>query len=124
MDVGVLVSMIAAIAAIIAPVLTAIITQRGARRIKQIEMFFLAKAQTYNAFLDVTSQFPPNPQYEDLRKLSLVFNQALLYSSRETGRKLALYVNFLKNGDVSDAESAAYLDAVSALKAELIQYQK
>lgn len=64
------------------------------------------------------------PGYEDIRKLNNVMNQALLFSSKETGRALALYVQLLRereNPDL-DAIADAHLNALLAMQAELKQY--
>lgn len=124
MDLMVIVAMIAAISAIVAPVLTEVISRYNERKLKQLELFFTEKAKAYSNFIEVTSQLPGICGYEDLRRLSLAMNQAILYSSNDTAQKLALYVKFLKDNDTSDAASVAYADAMSAPKHELQEYQK
>lgn len=86
MNVMVIVALITALATIVAPVITQFITQRGAYRLKSLELFFTEKARVYREFLEVTSQFSPEPKMTDLMKLNNALNQALVYSSSDTGK--------------------------------------
>lgn len=124
MNVTVIVALITALAAIVAPVITQIIAQRGAYRLKSLELFFTEKVKVYREYLEVTSQFSPEPKMEDLMKLNNALNQALMYSSKDTGRKLTNYVYLLKNTKSPDYDAIAdaHLEASLAIWDELISY--
>lgn len=119
-------SLITALAAISAPVIAQLISQHGAYKLKTIELFFEAKAKVFHDFVQVTSRFPPNPDYETLQKLNDSMNQALLYCSKDTGWKIALYVKYLKDSPGSDLDELAdaHLNAILAMQGELKQYHK
>lgn len=123
-NVTIIVALITALAAIVAPVITQFIAQRGAYRLKSLELFFAEKAKVYRKYINVTSKFPPEPKLDDLMKLNNALNQALVYSSKDTGRKLTAYVFQLrktKNPDL-DAIAETHLEAFLAIHAELARY--
>ena len=126
MNVTVIVALITALAAIVAPVITQHIAQRGAYRLKSLELFFAEKAKVYREYLEVTSQFSPEPKMNDLMKLNNALNQALVYSSKDTGKKLTQYVYLLKNTEAPDYDAIAdaHLEAALAIRAELISYDR
>lgn len=122
-DSGMIAAWIAAVAAIAAPVITQLISQHGIYKSKTIELFFNAKADVYRNYVKITAQFPPFPSSEDLLRLNDCLNQAILYSSKDTSQKLALYVKFLQDQE-SDMEALAeaHLNAMLAMQAELKKY--
>ncbi len=126
MNVTVIVALITALAAIVAPVITQYITQRGAYRLKSLELFFAEKTRAYREYLEVTSQFPPEPKMADLMKLNNALNQAIVYSSRDTGKKMTQYVYLLKNTKSPDYDAIAdvHLEVALAIRAELISYDR
>lgn len=95
MEATIIVSSITALAAIIAPVMTQLIARRGAYKLKTLELFFTEKAKAYREYIEVTATFPPKPTVEDLFRLNNVLNQAIVYSSEDTVKKLAKYVLLL-----------------------------
>lgn len=125
-DVTLIVALITAIAAILAPLATAIINRVSEYRLRTLELFFNEKAQAYKQYLDITSRFPPNPSSNDLQELNSAMNQATLYSSEDTSKMMALYVHYLmdtKNPDY-DAIAKSHLAVCEAMQAELKNYKK
>lgn len=128
MDVAVIAALIAAIAAIVSPVITALITQRGSYRLKTVELFFSAKASAYKEVVCIASSFPEDPSDQDVTKLQDVISCAILFSSDDTANKLAAFGKTVLDGPTSsdylDVYSVKWYLALSAMKQELIQYQK
>lgn len=124
MDITLIVALIAAIAAIVSPVITEIISQFGARRLKKIDLLFTAQVEAYKNYISVTSLFPFSPEYRDIHKLSDAQNQAFLYSSLETRKKLSDYAILLSDeanippGTLGKAQH----EAILAMQRELRKY--
>lgn len=124
MDITVIVALIAAIAAIVSPIITEIVAQRGRRRLKKIELLFAAQVDAYKNFISVTSLFPFSPEYRDMNKLTDAQNQAFLYSSLETRKKLSDYAVMLSDetnvppGTLGKAQH----EAILAMQRELRKY--
>ena len=131
-DVTVTVSLIAAIAAIISPCVTEILRQRGIRREKSLECYFAAKTEAYKNYLRVVSRLHSPLSPNDFQELSDVMNQALIFSSRDTGRKIICHVKCLERynqQELSDdfdwsTYEDAYTEMLSALHLELENYCK
>lgn len=128
MDVTVIAALIAAIAAIVSPIITALITQRGSYRLKTVELFFDSKANAYKEVILAVSSFPNDPDDQDLIKLQDVISRAILFSSDDTANKLASFGKTILDGPVSAENlytySAEWYLALSAMKQEIVQYQK
>ena len=124
MDITVIVALIAAIAAIVSPIITEIVAQRGRRRLKKIELLFAAQVDAYKNFISVTSLFPFSPEYRDMNKLSDAQNQAFLYSSLETRKKLSDYAVMLSDeaNVPPGALGKAQHEAILAMQRELRKY--
>ena len=125
MDITLIVALITALAAIIAPVLTALITQHGEYRLKSLELFFNAKSKAYLELLDATSNFPKFPEESKIIELYALLNRAFLLSTENTRSKLSLYVKLLIESSAdSELLTLAYQDAVLAMQNELKDYCK
>lgn len=126
MDPALIVALIAAIAAIVSPVVTQLISIRGSFRLKTVELFFNAKAEAFQNLLEVTSKYHPNPCPELLMQLESAMNQAFLYSSKGTQQKLALYIKLLKEFPNCDPGSYANasVEAILAMQSELQECRK
>lgn len=124
MDITLIVALIAAIAAIVSPVVTEIISQFGARRLKKIELLFTAQVEAYKNYISVTSLFPFSPDHRDINKLSDAQNQAFLYSSLDTRKKLSDYVVMLidEENTPPGALGKAQHEAILAMQLELRKY--
>lgn len=126
MDPALIVALIAAIAAIVAPVITQLISIRGSFHLKTVELFFNAKADAFRNLLEVASKYHPNPGAELLMQLESAMNQALLYSSKDTQQKVALYIKLLKEFPDCDPSSYANasFEAILAMQSELRECRK
>lgn len=124
MDITLIIALIAAISAIISPVITEIISQRGARRLKKIELLFTAQVDAYKNYISVTSLFPISPDYRDIHKLTDATNQAFLYSSLETRKKLSDFAVMLSDEEniPQEAFGKAQHEAILAMQSELGKY--
>ena len=123
-DPAVIASSIAAIEAIVAPVITAFITQRSSYRLKTIELFFVAKSEAYEEVIRIASAFPDNPSKSDRIKLQDVICRAELYASRVTSKKLEMLASTLARTSTFDldAYSSAWFAALSSMRQELAKY--
>lgn len=121
-------SSIAAIAAIVSPVITALITQRGNYRLKTAELFFNAKAKAYEEAICSITTFPNRPDDRDLINLHNVISRAILFSSDDTAQTLSVLGKIILDGPISAEKLQAYSEewelALSAMKKEIVQYQK
>lgn len=124
MEITVIVALIAAIAAIVSPIITELISQRGARRLKKIELIFAAQVDAYKNYISVTSLFPFSPDHRDMNKLSDAQSQAFLYSSLDTRKKLSDYAVMLSDeaNVPPGALGKAQHEAILAMQAELSKY--
>ncbi len=131
-DITVIVALIAAIAAILAPLATELLRQRSIRKEKSLEYYFTAKTEAYTRYLRVTSRIAYPASLEDLKDLSDAMQQAVIFSSKDTGRKIALYTKYLKDqirqqsfdDEHWDSYGDSYIDMLSALHLELENYCK
>ncbi|MBQ9269717.1 MAG: hypothetical protein IJ206_09405 [Oscillospiraceae bacterium] len=126
MDVTVIIALIAAISAIIAPVVTALINHRSAYRVKTTELYFVARADSFRRLLGVASHYPVRPSADDMQALQDASAGAMLFSSPDTQEKIALYVSKLMGNDYSSASISALSDAhkaaILAMQSDLRKY--
>lgn len=126
MTAAIIVALITALAAIIAPIITQLLARNGAYKLKELELFFLEKVKVYNEFINLSSTFPQNGSTEEAFKLVAAINRATLFSSEKTSRILSAYYAFLtgiaahSQEDIAGARTAA----ISAMQEELRKYQK
>ena len=79
----------------------------------------------YKDFLEATAQFPLFPTEDDVNKLNYALNLALLYSSKDTGKSMSVYVHHIINPETRSTNTAdAYLDVYHAMQKELKKYKK
>lgn len=125
-DITIIVALITAFAAIIAPLITAIINHVSAYRLRTLELFFIEKSKAYHQYMNITSHFPINPTPEDIHTLYSALNQAVLYSSKDTAQVLNRYVYFLLDTYHSDNGVIAemHLETIVAMQNELKKYKK
>lgn len=125
-DITVIVALITTLAAIIAPLITAIINHVSAYRLKTLELFFVEKVKAYHEYMDIASCFPINPTPDDMHKLFSTLNKAALYSSKDTVQQLNCYAYFLLDTDHSDKNAIAEANfaTLQALQRELKKYKK
>lgn len=126
MDITLIVALIAssitAISAIVAPVLTALITTRHEYKIKTIELFFHAKLNAYNKFIEVSSTLPSNPHEQDLQKLHNATAYASLLSSATTRSKISAYSYYLIQENFEQID-LAYESVILAMQDDLYEFR-
>lgn len=129
-EVTIVVSLITALAAIIAPVITAIINNRANRKIKVLELFYQRKTDAYLEFMKAASAVLVNgrPAQELLAQIQEAGSVALLFSSKETQSKISKYCAMLLKSDYSPSGLAAlsqsYHDAIISMQEEINEYRE
>lgn len=134
MDVTLTVALITALlttfAAIVAPVVTAYITQRGEYKRKSAELFFSAKLNAYREFTQLAAQYgepTQTPSKEKSQLLHAAASQALLFSSSKTQDAIGRYGKLLLDNAYTPQEiqelSLAYRDMILEMQEELSQYE-
>lgn len=124
-QVTLLAAIIAAIAAIISPLLAAIINARHAYRLQTAELFFKAKIEAYKSFLSYTANFPLSPSTSEMQKLQEYASQSILLSSPHVQSCIAEYAQYLLNLERTpasiDKSSQLYKNAVLAMQDDLMK---
>lgn len=114
-------AIVAIIAAVVSPVLVALINQIGANMLKKKELFFDEKAKAYKNYIAITSTYKMSQQQSiDMLELHKANNIACLYSSKDTQAKLSLYSNLLINEPYNHKDiGQANYEAIFAMQKEL-----
>ena len=120
---------VTAFAAIVAPTITSILSHRSARKLKALELFYVSKSEAYSKFLAAAALTVPK-SFDPDNMPALIETSAIatLYSSKETGKKIAEYCRMLvkiKPGS-EDYGKLGYLsaDVVLAMQEELNEFKK
>lgn len=88
------VSSLVAIAAVsICAILTAVITQRGARKLKKSEMLFREMVTAYYDFLRAVDDFTNSVNQQTVTAISETSARAMLFASPETQELIAKYAS-------------------------------
>lgn len=96
-NVTIISSVIAIASVTICAIVTSLITQHGAKRIKQTELFFHEKTQAYYEFLRLSDRFDNNSTKEQVLELSSAASKALLFASKDTEFQMRCYINAVTN---------------------------
>lgn len=130
MDLTLIIAIITALAAIIAPVITALITQRGAYKAKAAEMFFTAKVDAFLGFLSLAAEYAEPagmPSKEKSYALQSASAHALLFATPDTQEKIAIYGKLLLQNSFKPEDirklSLAHRDAILAMQSEIKKYE-
>lgn len=123
-SITVIAALITAIAAIIAPSVTAYINNRYQYKIKTIDLFFNAKLEAYQRFIKAASYAASNPSMEVQKALDDSMSYALLLSSRPTQVLLLKYTQALIHS--SDANRIGDLQAktILSMQKDLYEFRK
>ena len=118
MNLETILALIAAIAAVISPVLTAFINSRNAYKTKESELFFEAKSAAYRDYLRYATAIKASDLQEVTIGLTNATAQAQLFSSSDTQIKIGKYTASLLNFHAGETElSQLAADATSAMLA-------
>lgn len=123
-------SIITALAAIVAPIITTLITQRGSYKTKSAEMFFQQKVTAYSNFLTIASEYSEplsKPSKEKTQKLQAASTRAILFASPDTQEKIGRYGQLLTENSFSPADiqalALAHTAMILAMQKELKKYE-
>lgn len=103
-----IVSSLVAIAAVsICSILTAVITQRGARKAKQSELIFHEMVMAYYSFINACDSFAkadfkevPIRTADESAHLTEAYTRSLLFASKETSELLTKYVQMITESSI------------------------
>lgn len=116
-------ALVAAIAAVVSPILTALIQTRNAYKIKAAEMFFSAKSDAYKRYLHCATEIKASPGGEATVELMDATAQAQLFSALDTQMKIGLYSKDLLDFDTGEVPmsrlAASSTEAMFAMREEL-----
>lgn len=116
-DLAVIVALITAIAAIISPILTEIISQHGARKRATIDYFLSGRAAAYKQFITSASELACSPSSDQLQTIRAAYCHAAVYSSESTRQKMSEYVYAVERWESTqeiNESLSAVLDAIHA----------
>ena len=95
METALIIALLTVFSAIVAPVASALITQKWTYKIKKAEWFFNTRREAYKNFLDFISELSFSPSTEELTSLQKVASGAKMFSSAETQNKMDVYISLL-----------------------------
>ena len=115
---------ITAVACVLAPVISALISQRGAIKLKSFELFFHEKATAYKEFLHACEHYLQSPRsLREGKALLDASSNALLFSSLDTQTAIANYGQLVLNSDYPDCSSEESLKLSKAHTAVILAMQ-
>lgn len=127
----IIVAMITAFAAIVAPLFTALLTNRGAFRLKSSEWFLSEKMTAYREFLLAADQCLSCRSAETLLRLESSSANAILFSSKEVEVALSSFGRDILSSGFPECDdtvlrclASSRLSVLSAMKKDLQQYQR
>lgn len=121
---------ITAVACVLAPVISASISQRGVMKLKSFELFFCEKTAAYKEFFHACDHYLQSPHSLEERKALLdASSNALLFSSLDTQAAISAYGQLVlesiypncsstKTMELAQARTAVILALQSELKAQ------
>ena len=119
MYVTIIVALIAAISAILAPVITALIQQRSAYHLSAAEWFFKERIAAYKELLSASDQCLKNPCADNIEALQRASNAALLFSTVDTQVAISKFGQLALSSDLR-MSSNEQLKALSAARLNMI----
>lgn len=126
MNVTVIASLIAAIAAIIAPTVSAIITVRYQYKIKTIDLFFNAKLNAYQNLMESSSEYLLHANEKTVAadiELEKTAVSALLLSSPSTQESISLYVQSLITEQPPSVQGNEQGNVILAMQRDLYEFK-
>ena len=115
----IIVALIAAISAILAPVITALIQQRSAYRLAAAEWFFKERASSYKELLSAADQCLKNPCTDNIQVLRRASDAALLFSTIDTQAAISAFGQLILSSDLRTS-SSQQLKALSAARLNMM----
>lgn len=120
------VSSIVAIAAVsLCAILTAIITQRGARKAKHSELFFHEMVNAYYDFLKASGEISSRYNLAEISRFSETSAKVMLFASEETQRQMKVYSDKIMETLIAKDHNSPFLSTlaleVGQEKGKLIQ---
>jgi len=97
-NVTVIVALIAAIAAIISPLITAYIQRKSALEIKQLDIIYKDKAETYKAFSNAFGKLNQNIFLDPQNDFVSISYQAMLFSNSACRNEILKLINLVDSG--------------------------
>lgn len=118
---------ITAIACVLAPLVSALISQRGTMKLKSFELFFQEKTAAYKEFLHACDHFLQSPSSpEEISALLEASSNALLFSSLDTQSAISAYGQLVRESVFPNCSSAktmelsrARITTILAMQSEL-----
>lgn len=101
----IIVALIAAISAILAPVITALIQQRGAYRLAAAEWFFKERAASYKELLSAADKCLKDLCTDNIQILQRASDAALLFSSIDTQTAISSFGQLVLSSNLKTASS-------------------
>ena len=92
-------SSLTAIFAILAPIIVAIINNKHTKKLKEIELIYEAKINTYKEFLSDYGKFQGSASYVNLERLGESTSKAMLYATPKIREKLQNILEYVSKGD-------------------------
>ena len=111
-------ALIAACAAIIAPIKTASIEAKTQVKLKELDLYQAEKSKAYKQLTEALGAYRQDPTPYDGNKLYEAISLASIYSSDETAEKLLHLAGSLLASNQSNSTNL-YIEAMSAMRGEL-----
>ena len=120
------ISSIVAIAAVsVCAILTAVITQRGARKAKHSELIFQEKVSAYYEFLKAADEFTSRHNISEITRFSETSARVMLFASKQTQKQMKSYSDKIMETLIAKDHNATNLmelaQEVGLEKGKLIQ---
>lgn len=116
---AIIVALITALAAIAAPLISAVITQHGAYKLASAEWFFREKVKSYKDFLLFADTYLREQSPKNIQALQHASDCALLFSSKDTQAAISCFGQALLAVDLQQASTSS-LHQVSELRLHMI----
>lgn len=119
MDLALIIALVTAFAAIVAPVTSEFIRSRSAARLKRFELFYASRVEAYQTFLAQAAFF--DGIHHDRNGFYIALNKALFFSSEATQRLLQEYYEAVILGERGSPLEEKRQAALTAMQRELIE---
>lgn len=121
-----IISLITLLTAIISPIITQIIAQHGAYKLKTLELFAEEKINVYTNFISASGNYFADQSDEHAFELATALNQAVLFSSDKTENYLRAYYHYLLNFNLNNMDKFMEIQdkVISSMKEEINYYHR
>lgn len=124
LDTAITVSIIAMIAAILGPSVSAAISSYFSYKTKKVELLFKAKSDAYNKLIEIAATDIISPSNDNIKRLHQITMNAALYSTAKTAEKIANYTKAIIMQSDDTEVALAQKNAIQAMHNELVTYRK